>query len=88
MSSLREQPSEGELIFYQTPEGNVRVEVLYEMETFWLNQKRIAELFGVRVRTISEHLSNIYEAGELNREATIRKIRRVQMEENQEVRKA
>lgn len=85
MSELPDQPSEGELIFYQTPEGNVRVEVLFELETFWLNQKRIAELFGVDVRTISEHLANIYDAGELNREATIRKIRRVQIEGNREV---
>lgn len=84
MSELPGQPSEGELIFYQTPEGNVRVEVLFELETFWLNQKRIAELFGVDVRTISEHLASIYDAGKLNGEATIRNIRRVQMEGNRD----
>ncbi|XZE18463.1 hypothetical protein SH449x_003758 [Pirellulaceae bacterium SH449] len=74
MSSSREQPSEGELIFYQNPEGNVRVEVLYEMETFWLNQKRIAELFGVELQTISNHLKEIYASGELSQDATLRKI--------------
>ena len=44
-----EQRTEGELILYQTQEGTVRIEVLYESETFWLNQKKIAELFGVEV---------------------------------------
>jgi len=79
------QPNEGELIFYQTHEGAVRIEVLYESETFWLNQKKIAKLFGVDLRTISEHLQNIYASGELTREATLRKIRRVQREGDREV---
>ncbi len=68
-------PREGELILYQTAQGAVRVEVLYESETFWLNQKRIAELFGVDVRTISEHLQNIFRGKELDESAVIRKIR-------------
>ena len=80
-----EKPNEGELILYQTQEGAVRIEVLYESETFWLNQKKIAELFGVDLRTISEHLQKIYASGELSREATLRKIRRVQKEGNREV---
>ena len=80
-----EKPNEGELILYQTQEGAVRIEVLYESETFWLNQKKIAELFGVDLRTISEHLQNIYASGELAEQATLRKIRRVQQEGNREV---
>ena len=44
----------------------VRVEVLYESETFWLDQRRLAELFGVDVRTVSEHLRNIYGSGGLS----------------------
>jgi hypothetical protein len=55
-----ERPNEGELILYQTQEGTVRIEVLYQSETFWLNQKRIGELFGVNIRTISEHFRNIW----------------------------
>jgi hypothetical protein len=69
------QPSEGELILYQTPEGTVRIEVMYESDTFWLNQKKIAELFGVDVRTISEHLRNIFTSGELVEASVIRKFR-------------
>jgi hypothetical protein len=80
-----EKSNEGELILYQTREGAVMVEVLYQSETFWLNQKKIAELFGVNLRTISEHLKNIYATGELAREATLRKIRTVQPEGNREV---
>ncbi|MEI8372179.1 MAG: virulence RhuM family protein [Planctomycetota bacterium] len=80
-----EKPNEGELILYQTQEGTVRIEVLYESETFWLNQKKIAELFGVDLRTISEHLQNIYASVELTEQATLRKIRRVQREGNREV---
>jgi len=69
------EPNEGELILYQTPGGMVRIEVLYEAETFWLNQKRLSELFGVDVRTISEHLRNVFADGELDEKAAIRKIR-------------
>jgi hypothetical protein len=79
------QPNEGELILYQTPEGAVRIEVLYEADTFWLNQKRIAELFGVELPTVSYHLKEVYASGELSPEATLRKIRRVQTEGNREV---
>ncbi len=80
-----ETPREGELILYQTQEGTVRIEVLYESDTFWLNQQKIAELFGVELPTISYHLKEIYDTGELSREATLRKIRRVQKEGNREV---
>jgi hypothetical protein len=80
-----EKPNEGELILYQTPEGTVRIEVLYESETFWLNQKKIAELFGVDLRTISYHLGEIYASGELSQAATLQRIRRVQKEGNREV---
>jgi hypothetical protein len=80
-------PQEGELILYRTANDAVRVEVLYESETFWLDQKRIAELFGVEIPTISYHLKEIYGSGELLREATLRKILRVQTEGNREVRR-
>ena len=80
-----EQRTEGELILYQTQEGTVRIEVLYESETFWLNQKKIAELFGVEVPTVSYHLKEVYDSGELSREATLRRIQRVQREGNRDV---
>jgi len=59
-------PQHNEIIFYATPQGDIKVEVLFNDETFWLNQKKMAELFGVDVRTINEHLQNIYKTNELN----------------------
>ena len=85
--AVSDNPSEGELILYQTAEGTVRIEVLHEADTFWLNQKKIAELFGVDLRTISYHLGEIYASGELAPEATLRKIWRVQIEGAREVRR-
>lgn len=78
-------PSNHDIIFYSTPDGAVRVEVLYEGETFWMNQKRMAELFGIGVQTINHHLQDIYKSNELNEIATIRKIRIVQTEGKREV---
>ncbi|MEO6326478.1 MAG: virulence RhuM family protein [Thermoanaerobaculia bacterium] len=78
-------PQEGELILYRTADDAVRVEVLYESETFWLDQRRMAELFGVDVRTVSEHLRNVYASDELSEEATLRKIRMVRVEGSREV---
>lgn len=76
---------ETDIIFYSSPAGQVKVEVIFNDETFWLNQRRMAELFGVDVRTINEHLQNIYVSEELHRDSTIRKIRIVQKEGNRDV---
>jgi len=73
---------EGELILYRTADDAVWVEVLYEPETFWLDQKRMAELFGVDVRTVSCHLKRIYASGEPGPEAALRRIWRAQREGN------
>jgi hypothetical protein len=76
---------EANIIFYTTPAGHVRVEMYFEQETFWMSQKRMAELFGKDVRTINEHLHNIYQDGELQADSTIRKFRIVQSEGNRQV---
>ena len=68
-------PIEGQALIYATADATVRVEVLYRDETFWLSQKRMAELFGVGVRTINHHLKSIFESGELSEESVIRKDR-------------
>ena len=64
-----------EIILYTSPEGNKRVEVYYQGETVWLTQKQLADLFDVDVRTISDHLQTIFQAGELSQESVIRKTR-------------
>ena len=64
-----------QLIFYTTPQGNLKVEVVFEDESFWLSQKRIASLFDVDVRTVNEHLKNIFSSGELTEDSVIRNFR-------------
>lgn len=76
---------ESEIILYTTPQGNVKVEIRFEEETFWLTQKKLAELFDVQVHTINYHLKEIFKSGELNENSTIRKIRIVQTEGAREV---
>ena len=68
-------PRKGDIILYRTATGDVRIEVLFEGETLWLTQKQIAELFGVDVRTVSEHLKAIFSSGELQEDSVFRKIR-------------
>jgi hypothetical protein len=74
-----------EIILYTTPKGNIKIEVFLQDETVWLTQRAMGELFGVVKSTISEHLTNIYNSGELEKEATVRKIRTVQNESGREV---
>ncbi|MDR1583697.1 MAG: virulence RhuM family protein, partial [Prevotellaceae bacterium] len=77
--------SESNIILYKTPNGQVSIQVQYEDGSFWLTQKRMAELFGVDVRTINEHLQNIYKNAELQQDSTIRKIQIVQQEGKRDV---
>ena len=74
-----------EIILYTTPQGDIKIEVFLQDETVWLTQRAMGELFGVVKSTISEHLSNIYKSKELEKEATVRKIRTVQKEAGREV---
>ena len=82
---LIESQVSSRILLYKTNQGETRIEVVFNSETFWLSQKRMADLYGVDVRTVSYHLSQIYESGELKEEATIRKIGIVQMEGEREV---
>lgn len=72
--------STAEFLIFTGQAGEQSIEARYEDETVWLSQKLMAELFAVSVPTINEHLKNIYETGELVREATIRNFRIVQAE--------
>lgn len=74
-----------ELIIFSSESGDTRVECRFEGATLWLSQAQIAELYGKDVRTINEHLSNIYDEAELSKDSTIRKFRIVRMEGNREV---
>jgi hypothetical protein len=57
-----------EILFYNTPNGKVKIEVFLQDETIWLSQAKIAELFGVQRPAITKHIKNIFESGELKEE--------------------
>ena len=63
----------GEVALYQTPDGQVRLDVRLERETVWLSLGQMAELFGRDKSVISRHLRNVFETGELNRQAVVAK---------------
>lgn len=74
-----------EILFYSRADGQTQVQVRLFEETVWLTQRLMADLYGKDVRTVNEHLKNIYEEGELDAQATIRKFRIVQTEGKREV---
>ena len=76
---------ESNILLYTSDNGDVSIQVRYEDGTFWLTQKRMAELFNVNISTINEHLKKIFSAGELSEEGTIRKFRIVQNEGRRQV---
>jgi hypothetical protein len=81
MKKLPEYPSKtSEPILYQDEDGQTRIEVRLTEDTVWLSQKLISELFQKDLRTINEHIQNIFEGSELEPGATIRKFRIVQAE--------
>ncbi|HEX4343247.1 MAG TPA: RhuM family protein [Verrucomicrobiae bacterium] len=73
MSEPKNNPSE--IVLYQTEDGHTRLQVRLENQTVWLTQKLMADLFQKDVRTINEHIQNIFEEGELPPDSVIRKFR-------------
>jgi len=69
------QNSNSQIILYSSQDGNLNLEVKLVDETVWLTQKMMAELFSVDIRTISEHLRNIFKSLELTEDSVVRKIR-------------
>ena len=66
----------------------MKVDVFFKAKMVWLTQKALAELFSVQIQAINKHLKNIFEYGELNREATISKMEIVRAEGGREVARA
>ncbi len=79
------QPPAGEFLMFTSDDGRAKVECRFESDTLWLSQASMADLYGKDVRTINEHLGNIYQEGELVQNATIRKFRIVRQEGNRQV---
>lgn len=78
MSFMEDQPTNmntGEILLYQNQDGNIKIDVQLEEETVWLTQAQLCELFQKSKATVSEHLKNIFEEGELQEKAVVRKFR-------------
>lgn len=72
--------NEIQFLLYNTPDENIKVNVIVKDETLWLTQKAMAELFDVNSQAITKHLKNIFDEGELLKEATCSKMEQVQKE--------
>jgi len=79
--------SNGQITIYPSTDGSIATEVRLEGETVWLSQKQMAELFDKDVRTVNEHILNVFEAGELIRETTVRNFRIVRQEGQRQVKR-
>ena len=64
-----------EILIYQNQNGNIKIDVRLQEETVWLTQSQMGQLFGKDKRTISEHISNIFNEDELEKSSTVRKFR-------------
>lgn len=77
--------NKGEILIYQSPGGETKVDVRLEDETVWLTLNQLSELFQKAKSTISEHISNVFEEGELQASSTVRNFRTVQQEGKRKV---
>jgi hypothetical protein len=64
-----------EILIYQNPDGNIKIDVRLENETVWLTQEQMQNLFGKSKATISEHIKNVFDEGELDKDSVVRKFR-------------
>jgi len=78
----------GEVILYQSPDGEVRLDVRLERESIWLSQKQMAELFDTTTDNVGLHLKNVYTEGELAEKATTEDSSVVQIEGGRRVRRS
>lgn len=70
-----QQEGRGEVVLYETPDGKAALDVRLQGETVWLSQKQMGELFDKNVRTVSEHVRNVFRDRELDKSSVIRNFR-------------
>ncbi|MCI2046886.1 MAG: virulence RhuM family protein [Faecalibacterium sp.] len=80
-----ELENSGKILIYQNEKGDTKVDVYFQDDTIWMTQKSMCELYQVAKSSVSEHISNIYQDGELEETATVRKFRTVQIEGGRQV---
>ena len=76
---------ENNIIIYNLEDGKTKIDVKLENETVWLSQQQMAELFSTSRTNIIEHINNIYDEGELDKNSTCQNFRQVRMEGNRAV---
>ena len=72
--------NQGEIVIYQTDDGDTKIDVRFVDETVWLTQAQLCELYQTSKSNVSEHIKNIFEEGELEENSVVRKFRTVQNE--------
>ena len=78
-------PEENNIVIYQLEDGKTKIDVKLEDDTIWLSQQQMAELFSTSRTNIIEHINNIYEERELEKNSTCQKFRQVRKEGNRSV---
>ncbi len=74
-----------DILIYQNPSGDIKIDVHLEEQTVWLTQEQMATLFGKGRSTITEHIANVFKEGELEQNRTCRNFRQVRLEGKREV---
>lgn len=72
---MKENTPQSQIVIYKAENGETKIDVRFDGENVWLTQKLMGALFGIDVRTINEHLQNIFQEGELDENAVIRNFR-------------
>ena len=84
-NNLPMEENKGNIVIYQSENGDTKIDVRFQDETVWLTQAQMEELFGSSHANVVEHIKNIYAEGELDEESTCRKFRQVRREGNRDV---
>ena len=82
---MENQFQKGEIVIYTSEDGSISLDTKLENDTIWLTQKQMAELFNVKTPAINKHLNNIYNEGELDKNATVSILEIVQKEGNRDI---
>jgi hypothetical protein len=77
---MTDKEDKGQIVIYQSDDGQTNIDVRLEGETVWLSQQQMAELFQTSRTNVVEHIKHIYDEGELEEEATCQKFRQVRQE--------
>lgn len=80
LKEMNKDNNQGEIVIYQTDDGDAKIDVRFVDETVWLTQAQLCELYQTSKSNVSEHIKNIFEEGELEEDSTVRKFRTVQNE--------